>query len=127
MATNRPYRLNAETIETDGAAVTAVKKLHDFAPVNPDHRVEALVALEQRLKEAWENEVLAKNALDAARDEVTAAEWAVHDAVLGVKAQVIAQYGPDSDAVASMGLKKKSKRRRGWPRSQAQPAPAESD
>ena len=30
---------------------------------------------------------------------------------LGVKDQVIAQYGPDSDQVAALGLKKKSNRK----------------
>jgi hypothetical protein len=127
LATNRPYRLSADIVTADRAAVTAVKKLKDFVAVNPDHRVEALEALDERVSQAWANEVLAKNDLDAARDETTAAEWALHDAVLGLKAQVIAQYGPDSNAVASMGLKKKFKRQRGGPRSQAEPAPAEAE
>ena len=60
-----------------------------------------------------QNEILAQHALAAARDATVAAEWALHDAMLGVKAQVLAQYGPDSDAIQSLGLKKKSKRRRG--------------
>jgi len=36
---------------------------------------------------------------------------AFHDTILGVKDQVIAQYGPNSDEVASLGLKKKSERK----------------
>ena len=46
-----------------------------------------------------QNEILAQHALAAARDATVAAEWALHDAMLGVKAQVLAQYGPDSDAI----------------------------
>jgi hypothetical protein len=46
--------------------------------------------------------------LDAARDDSTAAEWAFHNAILGAKDQVIAQFGDDSNEVQSLGLKKKS-------------------
>jgi hypothetical protein len=41
-----------------------------------------------------------------------AAAQALHAAVLGAKAQVIAQYGDDSAAVQALGLKKKSERKR---------------
>lgn len=53
----------------------------------------------------------AQQALDLARDQATAAAQTFHEAVLGAKAQVIAQYGSDSAAVASIGLKKKSERK----------------
>ena len=64
------------------------------------------------LVQAEQNEVYAQHALEAARDAKAAAEWALHDGVLGAKAQVLAQYGPNSDAIQSLGLKKKSKYRR---------------
>jgi hypothetical protein len=54
----------------------------------------------------------AVQALATARDLAAAAEWALHDGMLGAKAQVIAQYGPDSNAVQLLGLKRKSERRR---------------
>jgi hypothetical protein len=54
----------------------------------------------------------AQRTLDAARDATQAAEWALHHAILGVKRQVVAQYGPDSDAVQAIGLKKASDRKR---------------
>jgi len=50
------------------------------------------------------------------------AEWDFHDAMLGVKEQVVAQYGNDSDAVQSLGLTKKSERKS--PVRRAQPAKA---
>jgi hypothetical protein len=50
--------------------------------------------------------------LGGAHDATTAAAWALHKAVLGAKSQVIAQFGPDSNAVAALGLKKKSEYRR---------------
>jgi hypothetical protein len=54
----------------------------------------------------------AVQALATARDLAAAAEWALHDGMLGAKAQVIAQYGPDAHAVQLLGLKRKSERRR---------------
>ncbi|MBI3363815.1 MAG: hypothetical protein HY033_02795, partial [Ignavibacteriae bacterium] len=61
---------------------------------------------------AHEAEKLAGDALKAKRDAAVAAELAFHQAMLGVKEQVIAQYGKNSDQVASLGLKKKSEYRR---------------
>jgi hypothetical protein len=125
MAPNRPYRLNSDTAKADQEAVTAVQQLNDYAPFNPAYKVEVLVALKQRIQQARDNETNARSALAAARDEIVASEWALHDAVVGARTQVIAQYGPDSDAIAAMGLKKKSKRRRssrGKSPSESQPA-----
>ena len=51
-------------------------------------------------------------ALAAARDAAVAAEWAFHNAVLGSKTQVDAQYGENSDQRQSLGRKKKSERAR---------------
>ena len=47
-------------------------------------------------------------AADAARDDAVATEWTFHDYVLGVKDQIRAQFGKDSNEVQAMGLKKKS-------------------
>jgi hypothetical protein len=69
--------------------------------------------------ELAEQEALAAAA--KARDEAIGVENAFHDLVLGVKRQVLAQYGDDSDEIASLGLKKKSERRYGRPRKTAQP------
>jgi hypothetical protein len=41
-----------------------------------------------------------------------AAEWAFHNAILGVKEQVRAQFGPDSNEVQALGLVKKSEKAR---------------
>src|SRR6266511_4969303 len=112
VANDRSYRIKPQYIEADRTALTALRGLRNYAPVNPAYRVEALSTLDQALVQAKQNEILAQNALAAARDAAVAAEWAMHDAMLGAKAQVIAQYGDDSDAIQALGLKKKSKRRR---------------
>lgn len=40
------------------------------------------------------------------------AEWDQHMIMLGVKEQIIAQYGSDSDEIQALGRKKKSDRKR---------------
>src|SRR5262249_6859862 len=81
--------------------------LTDYAPSNTAIAVEAVSALEARLRRAEEAEILADKALAAARDARAAAGWELHNAMLSVKAAVIGQYGHNSDAVQAIGLKKK--------------------
>jgi hypothetical protein len=57
-------------------------------------------------------EILAQQALATARDIACAAEWALHNAVLGARTQVRAQFGDDSNEVQAVGLKKASDRKR---------------
>ena len=63
------------------------------------------------MQAAQEAEINAQNALDSARDNAAAAEWDFHNTMLGVKDQVVAQYGKDSNELQSMGLKKASERK----------------
>jgi len=65
------------------------------------HAIRAVAEVEPR----------AQNALGAAHDAAITTQWEHHNLILGVKDQVIAQYGADSDEVASLGLKKKSERK----------------
>ncbi|HEY5232033.1 MAG TPA: hypothetical protein VIK35_00670 [Verrucomicrobiae bacterium] len=39
-----------------------------------------------------------------------AAQWTFHNALLGAKQQVLAQFGDDSDEAQALGLTKKSER-----------------
>jgi hypothetical protein len=105
-------RLAPLTIEADRATVLALQDMHDYQPRNPAYNFEALTALEVALTQAEQAERRARIALDAARDQAIAAAHALHDATLGAKAEVIAQYGADSPAVQAIGLKRKSERRR---------------
>jgi hypothetical protein len=46
--------------------------------------------------------------LRAARDALVARQWEFHNTILGTKDQVMAQFGPNSDEVQAVKLKKKS-------------------
>lgn len=112
MSSNANYRLPEATLDADRDALRALKDLEDYRPVNPEHSVEALTALDQSLREAEEAEARIQKALAAARETSIRAGRAFHSTMQGAKDQVIAQYGRDSLAIRSIGLTRRSDRRR---------------
>lgn len=112
MAKTASRRLTLAEIDADRNVVIAVQALSDYAPADRTHTPARLKELWETMDQTRQSEIHAQNALAAARDAAGAAEQAAHQAVLRAKAQVIAQYGHDSDAVQSIGLKKKSDRKR---------------
>jgi hypothetical protein len=112
MALNQSRRLRADDLDSDRAAVVAIHTLNNYAPLNPTYSAPVLAERQAERDQAQHAELRAQYAFDAARDAATAAEWALHNAVLGARIQVLAQYGDDSDAIQSLGLKKKSDRKR---------------
>ena len=111
MAKNETVRVAAPILEADQNAYLALKAIGDYKPANPAYAINILSAKYEVLRVAQEAELKAQNALAAARDATVAVSWDFHNAMLGVKDQVVAQYGPSSDQVASLGLKKKSERK----------------
>lgn len=105
-------RISPPILEADRSAALALQDMADYRPHNPAHSVESLSALEIALTQAEQAEQRARIALEAARDRAIAAAHAFHEATLGAKAEVIAQYGADSAAVQAIGLKRRSDRRR---------------
>lgn len=112
MPANPNYRVPPTAIDADRESLLGIEDLQDYRPVNPIHTHEQLSARDQRLRKAEANEIRLTKLLAAARDETTEAGWEFHNAVMGAKAQVLAQYGDDSDEVAAVGLKKRSDRKR---------------
>ena len=111
MAKDQTRRLRPIQLQADQDALTAIQNLGDYQPANPAYKAEKLGTALSSMQSAQQAEVNAANALAAARDSAVAAEWGFHNAMLGVKEQVVAQYGNDSDAVQSLGLTKKSERK----------------
>lgn len=68
--------------------------------------------------------IQAEAAAEAKRAAANAGEWEFHNAILGAKVQVEAQFGSDSDELASLGLKKKSEYK--TPSRRKQPSPPAS-
>jgi hypothetical protein len=72
------------------------------------------------MEQAQQAEARAERALAAARAAAQAAEWAFHNSILGVKREIVAQYGPNAEQVRAIGLKRASDRKR--PMRRAKPA-----
>jgi len=108
MAKNQTVRIRPALLQADLDAYTALQAMRDYAPANAAYDNETVQSRPQALRSAQRAEVNAQNALAAARDAAAAAEWEFHNMLLGVKEQVIAQYGKNSDQVQALGLKKKT-------------------
>ena len=108
MAKNQTVRLKPAQLQADMDANAAIISLPAYTPANPGYTQAAVESVLSVMKDAQQAEVHAANALATARDNAAAAEWEFHNAILGVKEQVIAQYGKNSNELQTLGLKKKS-------------------
>ena len=105
---SEPRRIDPDILAEDLKAFNNAQVIAGYAPANPLYtlangdKVKTALTLEQA------NEDVAKQAYQAARDNAVAAEWAFHEYMLGVKSQVEAQFGVNSNEYQSLGLKKKS-------------------
>lgn len=123
MAKDETRRIPPAILRADWEALAALQAMAGYAPANEAYGVEAVAALRDRMKELQGAETRAYAAAAAARDQATASEWKFHNAMLNVKTQVAAQFGPDSNELASLGLKKKSEYRKPTPRKRADDPP----
>jgi hypothetical protein len=101
-------RLSPRERQEDLDAYAALQAMTGYNPSNAAFSVANVTAAYEAMQESQTGEVQAQAAADAARDKATGDEWEFHDVILGVKAQVKAQFGENSDQLQSLGLKKKS-------------------
>jgi hypothetical protein len=108
MAKDQTKRIAPAQLQADLDALTALNGFAVYTPANTAYAKTAVTAKYTALKSAQDAELAAQVALATARDAAAAAEWEFHTAMLGVKEQVIAQFGKSSDQVQALGLKKKT-------------------
>jgi hypothetical protein len=111
MAKDQNKRITPGVLEADRNSVAALQGIAGYAPANPAYSVAAIMTLQTEMTAARDAEAQAAAALATARDTAAAKEWEFHNRVLGMKDQVIAQFGRDSNEVQAVGLKKASERR----------------
>ena len=119
MAKNETIRIRPIILKADQDAYTALQAMPDYNPANTSFSKVALAGCLADMQAAQQAEVNAQNLLDAARDAAAKSEWDFHNAMLGVKEQVVAQYGDNSDAVQLLGLTKKSEYKAPKPKKKA--------
>ena len=108
MAKNQSKRLPPGKITADENGFAALETIAGYTPINPNYSLEAVRAAHAELQNLRAAEAQAMAAAAAARSSAVAKEWEFHNLMLGVKEQVIAQFGKDSDEVQALGLKRKS-------------------
>jgi hypothetical protein len=108
MAKNETVRIRPSVLQQDRDAFSALKGITGYTPANANFSVASITTVQGTLVAKREIEAQKEGEFDAARDVAVAAEWAFHNAILGAKDQVIAQFGDDSNELQALGLKKKS-------------------
>jgi hypothetical protein len=112
MAIDKTRKLSPAIKQDDLDTLAALKDISGYTPANPAYTLTKVQTAQGNMDAAQDAEVQAQAAADAARDVATTAEWAFHDVILGVKEQVRAQFGTDSNELQAIGLKKKSEKAR---------------
>jgi hypothetical protein len=108
MAKDETKQLPPGILAEDREVYVGVKAIANYAPANAEFSVAALDASFAAMEKAQAKESQAKAAWMAARDDKVAAEWAFHNKTLGGKDQIKAQFGPNSNELQSVKLKKKT-------------------
>ena len=111
MSKNPTRRISPANLQADLDSFAALQAINNYAPANQAYTVAAITQAHAALQSAQTAEAQAAAAMAAARDDATAREWEFHNLMLGVKDQVTAQFGRDSNEVQSLGLKKASERK----------------
>lgn len=108
---NESKRLRPAQIADDESGFAALQAMTGYAPANQAYTLEAVNAAHASMQSARATEAQTEAALAAARDNAVAREWEFHNLMLGVKDQVTAQFGRDSNEVQALKLKKASERK----------------
>jgi hypothetical protein len=112
MANNPTRRIAPAILQADLEGFAGLQTITNYAPANAAYSLAAITAAKQNMEAKQTAETQAAAALAAARDAANASEWDFHNAILGAKTQVTAQFGENSDEVQSLKLKKKSEYKR---------------
>jgi hypothetical protein len=108
MARNQSKRLPPVKIEADESGFAALRTIKAYTPINSTYSLDAVKSAHDELQNLRGAEAQAQTAAAEARNKSVAKEWEFHNLMLGVKEQIIAQFGKDSTEVEAFGLKRKS-------------------
>lgn len=107
-----PKRIPQPTLDADIETLRALSGIDGYTPHNPAYSLESAMAALQRMAESETALIHAENAVAAARSALLNDRSTVHKIALGAKDEAIVLFGPDSDQIVALGMKKKSDRNR---------------
>lgn len=101
-------RLKNTIAQNNVVAYNKLLIIANYAPTKEETSKEAVTLLFDQMLNAKRMEADAEVKLKEQRASAMDAEWKFHHTMLACKAYVVSQFGPDSNEVESLGLKKKS-------------------
>ncbi|HRI02962.1 MAG TPA: hypothetical protein PLL77_04390 [Pyrinomonadaceae bacterium] len=108
MADAKTRPLSPGQLQANLDSFAALKNIPNYNPANKDYEVADGEALQTAMDAAQVKSAQDEATAKASRDDEVAAQWAFHDFILGAKNQIKAQFGPNSNEIQALGLKKKS-------------------
>jgi hypothetical protein len=108
MANGKNRQLSPKVLQEDLDAYAGMQTLTDFKPANAAFGAGEGKTVKDKMQASQVKAVQSQAQADADRDAKVSDEWDFHDWIRNMRIQVKAQYGENSDAVAAVGLKKKS-------------------
>jgi hypothetical protein len=105
-------RLRTSVLEKDIYTLDAIQGIGGYTSAKQEFTVSGLLAKQQKMQDTRRIETQKKGELQSARDNAVKEEYAFHEAILTARDQIRAQFGADSDEYQSIGMKKKSERKR---------------
>ena len=112
MAINQHRRLRGDDLDDDEKTLIGIQNLQGYAPHDGVCSKDNLARLAEQKRAAQQEEIRVTQAMERARIAAIAAEWTMHNALLKAKHEVRAQFGDESDVLPTVGLKRKSERKR---------------
>lgn len=109
---NTSRRLAAQLLGQDIDSLNGFNTIQGYTTQRQEATPEALQRTYQAMLALQQAETEKLALYRAAADAARLAEWEFHNTVLAVKEVVRGQYGADSNEAQSIGLKKKSDRKR---------------
>ena len=113
MANNKTKRLRPIVLQEDLDAYAALLAIVGYKPSNIIYDLANITGSKAKMGESQTAEVQKKVEADASRDTSTTDERDFHDMMIGVKEQVKAQFGANSNEYAALGMKKKNEYKTG--------------
>jgi hypothetical protein len=109
---NTSRRLSAQLLDQDVDSLNGLNTIEGYSTKRKEATLEALQQTYQVMLTQQQAETEKLALYRAASDAARLAEWEFHNAILAMKEVVLGQFGADSNEAQSVGLKKKSDRKR---------------
>ncbi len=108
MPTLKRRRIKPAILESDKETLVGVISISTYKPTNPLFALDKVSALLADMESKQKAAIAARGAYESQLDLAHDAEQGFHEAILGVRKQVLAQFGDDSPETRLVGMKRRS-------------------